>query len=68
LRKEDGTWTINDLKKFNIFCYHLDSTFKPHTDILSTNQINKVNHFLLCSLPMSLPPPRTYGQVKLNIL
>uniref|UniRef100_A0A2S2PCN4 Putative RNA-directed DNA polymerase n=1 Tax=Schizaphis graminum TaxID=13262 RepID=A0A2S2PCN4_SCHGA len=56
LRKTDGTWAINDIEKSNIFRHHLDSTFKPHSDTLTTNQIHKVNHFLLCPLPMSLPP------------
>uniref|UniRef100_A0A2S2PXP7 Putative RNA-directed DNA polymerase n=1 Tax=Sipha flava TaxID=143950 RepID=A0A2S2PXP7_9HEMI len=56
LRKADGTWAINDIEKSNIFRHHLDSTFKPHADILSTTQIHKINHFLLCPLPMSLPP------------
>ncbi|VVC44231.1 Reverse transcriptase domain [Cinara cedri] len=56
LKRSDNTWAINDSDKSDIFRHHLDSTFRPHADILSSNQIRKVNNFLSCPLPMSLPP------------
>jgi len=56
LKKMDGTWAVSDLEKANLFCHHLSATFKPHNQILCPNQIEKVDHFLLSALPMTLPP------------
>ncbi|KAL4085174.1 hypothetical protein QTP88_027466 [Uroleucon formosanum] len=56
LRNPDGTWLISDLEKANAFRHHLYTTFQPHIDIIPSNKIVDVDHFLSSPLPMTLPP------------
>ncbi|KAL4091142.1 hypothetical protein QTP88_025879 [Uroleucon formosanum] len=56
LRNPDGTWLISDLEKANAFRHHLHTTFQPHIDIIPSNKIVDVDHFLSSPLPMTLPP------------
>ncbi|KAL4103315.1 hypothetical protein QTP88_018692 [Uroleucon formosanum] len=56
LRNPDGTWLISDLEKTNAFRHHLYTTFQPHIDIIPSNKIVDVDHFLSSPLPMTLPP------------
>jgi hypothetical protein len=53
LKKIDETWVVTDLEKSNIFRHNLYSTFQPHDNILSPLQIEKVNHSLSCTMPMT---------------
>lgn len=67
LRNDDGTWADFDQDKSNIFTIHLKNTFQPHYNILSPNQMQKVESFLAFPLQICLVPKGfSLGEVFFN--
>ena len=56
LKKQDGTWAINDSEKSEIFRQHLSSVFQPNANPLPPFNEDEVTQFLSIPLPVSLPP------------
>ena len=66
LRNDDGSWAVSDQDKSNIFMKHLEKTFQPYYNILSSSKIQEVENFLNSPLQMSraFSPDEVYFNIK----
>jgi len=65
IKKQDGSWAIDDINKAETFREYLSGVFQPNTNLLIPEVVNRTNELLSTPLPLTLPPKHfTPGEIK----